>query len=49
MSIKAKMAESGDFEDGDLELPEDVDDEEGLIRYCFFLEASSTKKFVCFC
>ena len=49
MLIKAKMAESGDFEDGDLELPEDVDDEGGLIRYYFFLEASSTKKFVCFC
>ena len=27
------MAESGDLEDGDLELPEEVDDEEGLIRY----------------
>ena len=36
MLIKAKMAESGDFEDGDLELPEDVDDEGGLIRYYFF-------------
>ena len=31
MSIKAKMAESGD-----LELPEEEEDEEGLIRYYFF-------------
>ena len=36
MSIKAKMAESGDLEDEDLKLPEEVDDEEGLIRYYFF-------------
>ena len=36
MSVKAKMAESGDLEDGDLELPEEEEDEEGLIRYYFF-------------
>ena len=48
MSIKVKMAESGDLEDEDLGLPEEEEDEEGLIRY-YFLEASSTKKFVCFC
>ena len=30
------MAESGDLEDGDLDFPEEVDDEEGLIRYYFF-------------
>ncbi|KAK2566452.1 hypothetical protein P5673_009971 [Acropora cervicornis] len=36
MSIKAKVAESGDLEDGDLELPEEKKDEEGLIRYYFF-------------
>ena len=48
LSIKGKMVESGDLEDGDLELPEEEEDEEGLIRY-YFLEASSTKKFVCFC
>ena len=30
------MAESGDLEDGDLELPEEEEDEEGLIRYYFF-------------
>ena len=36
MSIQAKMAESGDLEDGDLELPEEKEDEEGLIRYYFF-------------
>ena len=35
MSIKAKMAESGDLEDGDLELPEEEEDEDGLIRYHF--------------
>ena len=34
------MAESGDLEDGDLEIPEEEEDE-GLIRY-YFLEASST-------
>ena len=42
------MAESVDLEDGDLELPEEEEDEEGLIRY-YFLDSSSTKKFVCFC
>ena len=42
------MAESGDLEDGDLELPEEEENEEGLIRY-HFLEASSTKQFVRFC
>ena len=30
------MVESGDLEDGDLELPEEEEDEEGLIRYYFF-------------
>ena len=30
------MAESRDLEDGDLELPEEEEDEEGLIRYYFF-------------
>ena len=30
------MAESGDLEDGDLELPEEEEGEEGLIRYYFF-------------
>ena len=29
------MAESGDLEDGDLEIPEEEEDE-GLIRYYFF-------------
>lgn len=33
MLVKAKMAESRDFEDGDLELSED---EAGLIRCYFF-------------
>lgn len=36
MSIKATMAESGDFEDRDLELPEGEEDAEGLIPYYFF-------------
>ncbi|XP_078372629.1 uncharacterized protein LOC144656265 [Oculina patagonica] len=36
MSVEAKMAESEDSEDGDLELPEEEEDEEGLIRYYFF-------------
>ena len=36
MSIKAKMVESEDLEDGDLELSEEEEDEEGLIRYYFF-------------
>ena len=36
MLIKAKMVEIGDLEDGDLELPEEEDDEEGHIRYYFF-------------
>ena len=36
MSIKAKIVESGDLEDGDSELPEEEEDEEGLIRYYFF-------------
>ena len=31
------MAESGDLEDGDLELPEEEENEEGLIRYHFCL------------
>ena len=30
------MVESGALEDGDLELPEEEEDEEGLIRYYFF-------------
>ena len=30
------MVESGDLEDGDLELSEEEEDEEGLIRYYFF-------------
>ena len=36
MSIKAKIVESGDLEDGDLELPEEEEDEEGLIRCYVF-------------
>jgi len=36
MSIKAKMAEPGDPEDGDPELPEEEEDEEGPIRHYFF-------------
>ena len=31
MAIKAKMAESGDFEDGDLGLPEEEEDEACII------------------
>ena len=36
MSIKAKIVESGVLEDGDLELPEEEEDEEGLIRFYVF-------------
>ena len=36
MTIKAKMVESGDLEDGDLELPEEEEDEEGLHSVLFF-------------
>ena len=43
------MAEFRKLEDGDLELPEEEEDEEGLIRYHLLLEALSTKKLVCFC
>lgn len=36
MSIKVKMAEFRDLEDGDLEFLEEEEDEEGFIRYYFF-------------
>ena len=35
------MAYSRDFEDRDLELPEEEEDKDGLIRDYFFREASS--------
>jgi len=43
MSITAKMAESGDLEDGDLELPEEEEDKEGLI-WCYFFSGFEYKE-----
>ena len=42
------MAESGDFEDGDLKLPEGEEMKKTLFGI-IFSEASSTKKLVSFC